>query len=132
MSCKELRRAGVLARVKSGELKLGNAAVMMGLSYRQTKRLAKRYREEGAKGLKHGSAGRESNRKKPRKFRERVLRLVSGVAAGKDEAEPVVVDFLILVRRLADARLEVEREVFLCAVEARPPAHSVYSFEARG
>ncbi len=58
MSGKELRRAGVLARVKSGELKLGNAAVMMGLSYRQTKRLAKRYREEGAKGLKHGSAGR--------------------------------------------------------------------------
>jgi Winged helix-turn helix len=58
MSGKELRRAGVLARVKSGELKLGNAAVMMGLSYRQTKRLAKRYREEGAQGLKHGSAGR--------------------------------------------------------------------------
>jgi hypothetical protein len=44
MSGKELRPAGVLARVKSGELKLGNAAVMMGLSYRQTKRLAKRYR----------------------------------------------------------------------------------------
>jgi hypothetical protein len=50
MSGKELRRAGVLARVKSGELKLGNAAVMMGLSYRQTKCFAKRYREEGAKG----------------------------------------------------------------------------------
>ena len=66
MSCKELRRAGVLARVKSGEPKLVNAAVMMGLSYRQTKRLAKRYREVGAKGLKHGSAGRESNRRKPR------------------------------------------------------------------
>src|SRR5713226_856630 len=84
MSCKELRRAGVLARVKSGELKLGNAAVMMGLSYRQTKRLAKRYREEGAKGLKHGSAGRESNRKKPRKFRERVLRLVGKKYSGEE------------------------------------------------
>jgi hypothetical protein len=50
-----MRRAGILARVKSGELKLVNAAVMMGLSYRQSKRMAKRYREEGAKGLKHGS-----------------------------------------------------------------------------
>jgi Winged helix-turn helix len=50
MSCKELRRAGVLARVESGELKLVNAAVMMGLSYRQSKRLAKRYREGGARG----------------------------------------------------------------------------------
>ncbi len=66
--------------------------------------------------------------------RERYLsfRRQSGMAAGKDETEAVVLDFLILVRRLVDARLEVEREVFLCAVEARPSAHSVYSFEARG
>jgi len=56
----------------------------------------------------------------------------SGMAAGKDETEAVILYFLMLVRRLADARLEVEREVILCAVEARPPAHSVYSFEARG
>jgi hypothetical protein len=56
MSRKELRRAGVLARVESGELKLVNAAVIMGLSYRQTKRMARRYREGGAEGLKHGSA----------------------------------------------------------------------------
>src|SRR6266478_92215 len=83
MSCKELRRAGVMERVKSGELKLVNAAVMMGLSYRQTKRLAKRYREVGAKGLKHGSAGRESNRRKPRKLRERVLRLVGKKYSGE-------------------------------------------------
>gem|GEM_PF-6068777 len=36
MSCKELRRAGVLARVKSGELTLVDAAVLMGMSYRQS------------------------------------------------------------------------------------------------
>src|SRR5260370_11418801 len=84
MSSKEMRRAGVLARVKSGELKLVNAAVMMGLSYRQSKRMAKRYREEGAKGLKHGSAGRESNRRKPKKFRERVLRLVGKKYSGEE------------------------------------------------
>jgi transposase len=77
MSSKELRRAGVLARVVSGELKLVNAAVMMGVSYRHSKRLGRRYREEGAEGLKHRSAGRESNRKKAKKFRERVLRLVA-------------------------------------------------------
>ena len=50
MSSKELRRAGVLARVESGELKLVNAAVMMGMSYRQSKRLWKRYREGGSRG----------------------------------------------------------------------------------
>jgi hypothetical protein len=50
MSSKELRRAGVLARVESGELKLVDAAVLMGMSYRQSKRLAKRYREGERKG----------------------------------------------------------------------------------
>jgi hypothetical protein len=84
MSSKEMRRAGVLERVKSGELKLVNAAVMMGMSYRQSKRLAKRYREGGAKGLQHGSAGRESNRRKPKKFRERVLRLVVKKYSGEE------------------------------------------------
>ncbi len=84
MSSKELRRAGVLARVKSRELKLVNAAVMMGLSYRQSKSLAKRYREMGAKGLKDGSAGRESNRRKSKKFRERVLRLVGKKYSGEE------------------------------------------------
>jgi transposase len=84
MSSKEMRRAGVLERVKSGELKLVNAAVMMGMSYRQGKRMAKRYREGGAKGLQHGSAGRESNRRKPQKFRERVLRLVGKKYSGEE------------------------------------------------
>jgi transposase len=84
MSCKELRRAGVMARVESGELKLVNAAVIMGLSYRQTKRLGQRYREEGAEGLKHRTAGRESNRKKSKKFRERVLRLVGKKYSGEE------------------------------------------------
>ena len=84
MSSKELRRAGVLARVESGELKLVNAAVMMGMSYRHSKRVAKRYREGGTQGLKHGGAGRESNRRKSKKFRERVLRLVGKKYSGEE------------------------------------------------
>jgi hypothetical protein len=84
MSCKELRRVGVLARVESGELKLVDAAVMMGMSYRQSKRLAKHYREGGTHGLKHRSAGRESNRRKTKKFRERVLRLVGKKYSGEE------------------------------------------------
>src|SRR5260370_15170182 len=83
MSGKELRRAGILARVESGELKLLDAAVMMGVSYRQSKRLGQRYREEGAEGLKHRSVGRESNRKKAKKFRDRTLRLVDKRYSGE-------------------------------------------------
>src|SRR5258708_20330542 len=84
MSCKELRRAGILARVESGELKLVDAAVLMGMSYRQSKRLARRYREGGTEGLKDQSGGRESNRRKPKKFRERVLRLVGKKYSGEE------------------------------------------------
>jgi len=76
MSQRELLRVEVLARVKSKELKVVDAASLVGVSYRQAKRLWKRYREQGAKGLKHGSAGRASARAKPARFRRRVLQLV--------------------------------------------------------
>src|SRR5229473_6376266 len=51
MSTRELRRAEILGRVKSKTLGLTDAAKILELSYRQTKRLWKRYRGEGAKGL---------------------------------------------------------------------------------
>jgi transposase len=76
MSDKELRRAEVLARVKAGELQLGSAAALMELSYRQVKRLWRRYRAEGAAGLQHRSAGQRSHRARPRRFRDQVMRLV--------------------------------------------------------
>ena len=73
MSERELGRVEVLARVKGRELRVVDAAVLMGVGYRQGKRLWKRYREEGAKGLKHRSAGRRSNRAYAQEFRQRVL-----------------------------------------------------------
>jgi transposase len=76
MSKRELARAGVLARVKSEDLRLVDAAALMRLSYRQTKRVWKRFREEGAAGLKHRSAGRQSKRAYWEKFHRQVLRLV--------------------------------------------------------
>lgn len=47
-------------------------------------RLGQQYRQEGGEGLKRRSAGRESNRRKPRKFRERVLRLAGKKYAGEE------------------------------------------------
>jgi transposase len=76
MSQRELRRVEVLARVKSKELKVVDAASLVGVGYRQAKRLWKRYREEGAQGLQHRGAGRASARAKPARFRRRVLQLV--------------------------------------------------------
>src|SRR5882762_5577880 len=76
MSQKELRRVEVLARVKRRDLKVVDAASLVEVSYRQAKRLWKRYREEGAAGLQHRSAGRRSNRAHEEKFRQKVLRRV--------------------------------------------------------
>jgi transposase len=76
MSQEELRRVEVLARVRSQQLRVVDASRLMRVSYRQGKRLWKRYREEGPAGLKHRSAGRASNHAYAPKFRQRVLRLV--------------------------------------------------------
>ena len=83
MSKRELRRVEVLARVAGGELKLTDAAILLRKSYRQVKRMWRCYQEDGPGGLKHGNAGKESNRAKPKKFRERVLRLVKKKYSGE-------------------------------------------------
>src|SRR6266567_3463721 len=87
MSSHELERVEVMGRVGSGELKLSDAAVMLELSYRQAKRLWRRYRQAGSKGLQHGNAGRPSNRSKPLKFRRRVLSLIQKKYSGSEGEE---------------------------------------------
>jgi transposase len=82
MSSRELQRVEVLGRVKGQALKLVDAAEILQLSYRQTKRLWKRFQKRGPEGLKHGNAGKKSNRAKPAKLRRRVLELVRGKYGG--------------------------------------------------
>lgn len=76
MSQEELRRVEVLARVRSGQLRVIDASRLLRVSYRQAKRLWKRYGAEGPAGLKHRGAGRAPNRGYEQEFRSRVLRLV--------------------------------------------------------
>jgi hypothetical protein len=83
MSEREMRRAAVLAQVKRGNWKLVEAAERMDLSYRQAKRLWKRYQSKGAVGLVHGSAGRASNRAKPKKIRTKVMGLIRQKYSGE-------------------------------------------------
>jgi len=76
MSVRELTRIEVLARVKTGTLTVKSAAVLLRVGYRQAKRLVRRYRAEGAKGLTHRHVGRRSNAARATVERERVLALV--------------------------------------------------------
>jgi len=76
MSVRELQRVEVMARVSQGDLAVVDAAVLLGLSYRQTKRIWRAYRRKGARALQHQSAGRPSNRATPRAVRRRALALI--------------------------------------------------------
>lgn len=60
MSGKERERKAILSSVKRGDFKLSEAAVRLGLSYRQTKRIYQRYRNEGDIGLIHRGRGQGS------------------------------------------------------------------------
>lgn len=55
----------------------------MDLSYRQTKRLWKRYQRKGAVGLPQGSPGQASNRAPSKKLRRQVLRLIRETYSGE-------------------------------------------------
>ncbi len=73
LSKKELSRVEVMGRVKARSLRLREAAELLELSYRQSKRIWARYRAGGAKALQHGNCGRVSNRAYTAKFRAAVL-----------------------------------------------------------
>ncbi len=107
MSAKELRRGEVLSRVKRGELKLTEAAELLEISYRQTKRLKKRYGEGGAQALVHGNVGRASNRADDKR-RERILELVRNHYSG--EPSERFGPTLASEHLAADHGLEVARE----------------------
>ena len=78
----ELRRHEVLSRVERKELTPREAAGLLRVSYAQAKRLRQRYRQGGAPALRHGNAGKRSNRAKPEGLREQVLELVRNEYGG--------------------------------------------------
>jgi transposase len=83
MSVRELKRHEVMGRVSRNEIGLRDAAALMEVSYRQVKRVWKRYRQEGAAGLVHRSAGRPSSRSKPAELRKRALALIREKYSGE-------------------------------------------------
>lgn len=88
MSRKEFARGAVFARVEHGELKLKEAAPLLRISYRQAKRLYKRFRAEGPAGLVHGNVGKASNHAWSVTEREGVLELVRQHYGGTPEQGP--------------------------------------------
>lgn len=71
----ELKRLHVVQKVLERVLKQVEAAEMLSLSARQMGRIVKRIRIEGDKGIIHRSRGKPSNRRIPKKMRDKVMGL---------------------------------------------------------
>ncbi len=73
MSEKERRRVGIMASVKAGELNLVEASEVLGLGYRQTRRVWQRYDTNGDAGLVHRLRGQPGQRCKAPELRAKIL-----------------------------------------------------------
>jgi transposase len=73
MNRKERNRITIMAGVKAKELSQVQAAELLGLCYRQVKRVWRRYQDEGDAGLVHRLRGKPGLRRKPLRLRAQVL-----------------------------------------------------------
>jgi len=71
----ELKRLHVIEKVLEGIVKQVEAAEILSLSGRQIRRIVKRIRSEGSRGIIHRSRGRPSNRGISQRIKERVIHL---------------------------------------------------------
>ena len=77
MSNEERKRMVLLTEVKKGGPSLAEAGRTMGVSYRQAKRIWRRFQKVGDSGLVHHSRGKPGPRRKKPKFRRQFSRVTS-------------------------------------------------------
>lgn len=73
MSAKERKRLALMSKASGGEITIKEASAAIGLSYRQGRRVYRRYIDEGDEGLIHRGRGKPSNRGIPAEDREAML-----------------------------------------------------------
>jgi transposase len=76
MTSKEAKRYDIIKDLISQKINGTQAAKQLNLSIRQTKRLKRRVKEEGIKGVIHKSRGREGNHKLKRKTVRKIKKLI--------------------------------------------------------
>jgi len=82
MSRKEVPRAGLLKAALAGRITNAQGARALRLSVRQFRRLKKRFREGGARGLLHALRGRPGNRQLALQARAQIATLMTTTYAG--------------------------------------------------
>ncbi len=74
MDTKQKQRLRAIKQIEQKKLNLKDAALAMGVSYRQARRIYKAYRLKGEASLIHGLVGRASNRRLDGDFRALILK----------------------------------------------------------
>ena len=78
MSKRELGRIEVLARLNEGRIDASSAALLMGVSERQSYRLLQRFRDGGAAGIANRLRGQRSNHRMCQELKDQALALIEG------------------------------------------------------
>jgi transposase len=76
MSLKEVRKYDIIKKVIGKELNGSEAAELLNLTIRHIRRLKKKVKENGIKGLIHGSRGKKSNRRIPDKEKQKIITML--------------------------------------------------------
>lgn len=76
MTARELDRLKVVREVLGGRLKQKEAAAQLGVSTRQVRKVCRRVRREGNKGIIHGLRGKRSNHRLAKGLLDRAIRTV--------------------------------------------------------
>lgn len=82
LSQRETQHLMILNALERGELRVADAATLLGRSIRQTQRLRSAYRDEGPAALVHGNRGRTSPRRIPEHTRLRLIALAQTTYGG--------------------------------------------------
>ena len=125
MTQKQLHRWHVLKNVLEGEISLVQASELLGISYRQTKRLKAKVAGEGPCGLLHGNRGRTPSNKLPEDLKNNLLDLATGELKGYNDThctETLEEEFAIRVSRETVRRIRRDAEQ-KPKRRRRPPRH---------
>jgi transposase len=82
LTMKEQRRVEVIQRVFRREMTMAEAALVLGVTERQSYRIKAKIREEGIKGVRHGNRGRRCRFKVSQKTERKVIELARGKYRG--------------------------------------------------
>jgi transposase len=85
VSQRELHRVHVVRLTLEGRESVGRGAELLGISARQMKRLRRKMRERGAKGLLHGNRGKPASNKTQSETIEKVIALARGGYQGLND-----------------------------------------------